>query len=264
MKKNISISSHLFRAILDALNKRGIHIDTLVENLGISSDIYSNPDYRIDENIIRQFWKEVTPVIKDDYIGLHLGTTISMAELGLPGMFFLYSPTIKIALEKIIRYHALVSGFLKMKIVPQPLKKVRIVLEVDQSHPQIQHVILTQTTLLTHTIKKIAGLNHKPEKVFFNISYPDDLSPFRETFDCPIDFNQKINAIEYKADVLNQSIIHRDPKILDNIEGLVKGNLEHLTRENYLSQRIYEFIKEEIYSSNQVPSLSENCAALQC
>ena len=257
MRKSISISSHLFRAVLNALNKKGIDIDLLLENLGISAEIYSNPDYRIDANLIRRFWEEVTPAIEDDYIGLYFGTSISMTELGLPGMFFLYSPTIRTALEKMIRYKRLISGFLEMKIILQPLKRERIVLNVNYDHPQFQHVILTQSTLLVQTIKQIAGQNHKPEKVLFSIPHPDDLSRFNEIFDCPIDFDQKINAIEYKAGTLNQAIIHRDTKMLKNIEGLVKDNLKQLVQENCLSQRIYEFVKNEIYSSNQVPSLSE-------
>ncbi len=257
LKKNTSISSHLFRAILNSLNKKGIDIDLLLENLGISSEIYSNPDYRIDANLIRRFWEEASPMVEDDYIGLYLGTSISMTEFGLPGMFFLYSPTIKIAIEKIIKYEVLVSGFLKMKIIPQPHNRERIVLEVNHNHPQGQHVILTQTVLLTQTIKQIAGMSHNPEKVFFSIPSPNDTSRFNAIFNCTINFNQKINAIEFKADTLNQPIIHRDAKILENIEGLATNNLNELVRKNCLSEKIYSIFQKEIYSSNQVPSLSE-------
>lgn len=257
MKKETTISSHLFRAILNALNKKGVNIDLLLEDLGISIEIYSNPDYRIDADLIRQFWEEVSPKIRDDYIGLYLGASISMTELGLSGMFFLYSPTIRVAIEKMIKYEVLISDFLKMKIIPQPHNRERIVLEVNDNHPQIQHVIQTQFTLLTYTFKQLAGKNHKPERVLFSAPYPKDISRFDEVFDCPIDFNEKVNAIEFKADTLNQPIIHRDPRLFENIDGLAKINLRRLVKNNCLSQQVYEFIKEEIYSSNQVPSLLE-------
>ena len=257
MGQYTSISSHLFRAILNALTKKGIDIDLLLEKLGISTEIYSDPDYRIDTKLIHRFWEEVTPTINDDYMGLHLGASISMVELGLPGMFFLYSPTIRVALEKMIKYEMLISGFLRMKIVANSLNRERIVLEVDSNHPQIQQVILTQSTLLVRTIDQLAGPNNKPEKVYFSMPYPDDLNRFEEVFGCPIDFDQRINAIEYTPEILKQAIIHRDLKMLDEIESLVKGNFQQLVQKNCLSQRIYKFMRQELYSSNQVPSLSE-------
>ena len=257
MKKQATISSHLFRAILNALNKKGIDIDILLNNLGISTEIFSNPDYRINTNLIRRFWGEVTPIIEDDYIGLYLGSTISITELGLPGMFFLYSPTISVALEKTIKYRVLISDFLAMHIIPQPLNRVRLVVEVKDNHPQIQHVILTQLTLFNLTVKRIVGINHKPELILLTIPNPQDIKRFEEVFDCPIHFNQSINAIEFKAESLNHPIIYRDSKLLENIEGLIKRNLQQLSQEDCLSQQIYKFLKEEIYSSNQVPSLSE-------
>ncbi len=257
MKRNSTISSHLLRAVLNALKKKGVDSDQLLLDLDISTEIYSNPDYRIDAKLIRRFWDEVTPIIEDDQIGLYLGTSISMAELGLPGMFFLYSPTIKIAIEKMIKYEVLVSDFLRMSLVSQPNHRERIILEVIHQHPQVQHVVLTQTALITQTIKQIAGNNHVPEGIFLRIPQPSVTERFDKIFNCPINFNANINALEYKATTLDQPIIHRDSKILENIEGLAKRSLEEYVKERCLSKQIYEFIKREIYSSNQVPSLSD-------
>ncbi len=155
MNQKQSISSHLFRAILNALTKDEIVINSILEQTNISKELFSDPDYRIDHEQIRQFWEVMNQKVQDEFLGLTLGSKIKVSELGITGMFFTYSYTIREALEKQIRYNKLLSDFLKISINSNSTLGNEIIeFKIEKNHPIPNYVLQCQAVILTKTIQE--------------------------------------------------------------------------------------------------------------
>ena len=259
MNQKQSISSHLFRAILNALTKDEIDINSILVQANISKKLFSDPDYRIDDEQIRQFWRVMNRKAQDEFLGLTLGSRINISELGITGMFFTYSSTIREALEKQINYNKLLSDFLKISLNANQTSNSEIIeFKIEKNHPKPNYILQCQSVILTKTIQDIAGKEHQPEKIWLDFPVSkDNLEKFTHFFKCPLIFNEGINAIEYKSETLDCKLLHRDSKILEHIDLLAKRNLYLLLQENCLSEQVSALIRSYLYTSNQAISLSE-------
>ena len=247
----------MFRAILNGLDDK-INLPSLLRKISVTDELFSNPDYRIDKNQIQSFWNNVDTKVQSSYLGLELGSRINIHELGIIGMFYLYSTSIRVAIEKQVTYSKVLSSFVEIKIEKATVAgNERIVIEFERSHPKPNYAIQCQTMIIINTVLELVGNSHQPEKVNFNFKIPEkDYEKFNSFFNCPVLFNQDFNAIEYKTTTLDKKLIHRDSKLLKHIERMATKVLQRLTKDHCLSERVSEIMKAQIYSTNQVISLS--------
>ena len=94
---------------------------------------------------------------------------MNISELGIIGMFFTYSSTIREALEKQIHYNKILSDFLKISINANSASNSEIIeFKIEKKHPEPNYILQCQSVILTKTIQDIAGKEHQPEKMWFD------------------------------------------------------------------------------------------------
>lgn len=79
-----------------------------------------------------------------------------------------------------------------------------------------QHLILT-VSIGAGLIRQLTSPHWHPELVHFEFKTPENPSPFMQFFNCPISFNQEMNALVFNAELLDKKIENPDKEIYQTL-----------------------------------------------
>lgn len=156
------------------------------------------------------------------------------------------SPTVDAALDLLCRYHDLMADVLR-PCVEHESGFVKMSWKGGQSHVRTYSQIVDMLLSLFSGILAIIGDGRiELSEVRFSYPEPKNLSPYRERFHAPLQFNQPDSAILFDAGFLSLPVFWADASLLETLESYARKQIHQIFLSETWSQRVAEILSERL------------------
>lgn len=175
---------------LQALRDMGADLACLSDKYGIDIDALS-PDGDIERALELRIYADILPGVSDEYAGLKIGTTMSLAGYGPFIMLLMTCKNVWEAFNTGIRYQQLTYLFGELRLEPGDKESI-LFLKPAVLPPVSRRFLLDRdmsgTYQLIRDIQMSLGLQLQPLRVGLAYPKPKDIKPYEERYGCPVEF----------------------------------------------------------------------------
>lgn len=254
------------RIFLQALfifcEERGVSMTKLatLSNLSLQ-ELNTNPTFKISNQQLENIWENIVQLSKNELVGMHFGTTMQTAALGVVGQVIQMSNTIKEALQQASSMMHLITDFYRMQIE----EKAKTFTITFQKNNGFDRFPIAQNQmgdfLMAFTLYELKGLlleNPQPLKASFPTYKKSYDKEFQNILKCTSKYGSHY-ILEFRKEYLQTKIISANYEtqriFIDQINQL--QNQETLSGD--FSNRIFNFLLANSYLySLSIESVARN------
>lgn len=191
-------SSSWATGIVKALELAGLDCAALFKQLGLDFTALQDPDARFAQDDMTRLWHLAVERSGNPAIGLNMAKVVRPASFHVVGYILMSSPTLASGFERLVRYQRIIAEGADVVFRRQP-EGYQLVLTVhgDRLPPTRQSAEASLATALA-LCGWLTGRALEPIKVMIQGDAPSDLSPYREAFHGPLEFNAAHDALLFR------------------------------------------------------------------
>ncbi len=174
--------------------------------------------------------------LRDPFLGLHLGQTITPAHFGVMGYVLLACPNLGAALLRFEQYQRLLYDVSPMRYRASG-DVVTLEWGVEAGRPGALADECGVAALVKFA-RDLTGNREGPREIHFVNPEPADLKPYREFFGCPVRFAQPATIVRFSSRVLSQPLRQPDASLLSVLERQAEALLKDLPRADDFEQSV--------------------------
>lgn len=217
--------------MLEIAIKNRINIQAVFEAAGIDADTIGRPDRYFTLEQLDALLEAVFRLSNNPYLGLVVGRDNHHGKLDLLGNLLATADTLGDALDTLLHYKNLLVPYLQFSL-HRDAHGARL-----EVYPDTQlrfastrpHAELVMASLVAVGRSLLSG-NLPLRTVGFMHSQPDDLSLYREVFQCPLQFDADTNFIEVDTDLLATPLTSAYPQYHARLRALADETLVRIAR----------------------------------
>lgn len=178
--------------------------------------LVSNSTARYPAEPYCQMLFQAATLLKDPLLGLHLGQTLSPADLGALGYALMSCSNLGEALVRAQRYHRLVND-----VTPMTHAIVDDTLELRWGVQHGRMGALYDESGITAFVefgRRLSGLHLAPRSVAFVNPPPDDPAPYVRYFGCPVAWGHSETCLTISLQSLQLPLVRPDSTLLNLME----------------------------------------------
>lgn len=199
----------------------GLDPQALLRAVGLPIRCLRDPDLKVDTHAVTRLLEMAAQQAQEPAFGLRMGESRRLSNLGPLGLLLRDEPTLRHALDAIVRHIRMHNEALVVRIEEvgdQVL--IREEFTMDASQPRRQAVELAMA--VTYRILSLfMGAGWRPRLVCFAHSAPADRRVHRRVFGDRVEFNHEFNGLMCKRSDLNQPNPSADPVMARYAQELV-------------------------------------------
>ncbi len=244
------VSINFTRSLIQYAAARGASVLELCEAAGISPELLSKPDEKIDGHQSQRLWRKAEELLGDPDLGLHLGEQAHPSVLGLVGFVMLSCGKLGEALEKLIRYTNLLTDGVRGQIrqegalarfeIAVTQDKVNFLLETPR-----QQLESSFSTIATVT-RALTGKALPTLEVAFVHARPPRVTEHERIFAAPVLFSQPVNRMVFSAAALDFPILLANHDLLPMFESQAEQRLQQLTARETVAARVQREVVKQL------------------
>lgn len=207
---------HLIRSaslthFADIAQRHGLDPQALVRAVGLPVKCLHDPDLKIDSNAVSRLLELAAEQAREPAFGLLMGDSRRLSNLGPLGLLLRDEPTLRHALDAIVRHIRVHNEALVVRVEEQDhLVLIREEFALDSAEPRRQAVELAMA--VTHRILSFfMGASWKPRLVCFSHSAPANRSMHHRVFGDKVEFDHAFNGLLCSQSDLNRPNPSADP-----------------------------------------------------
>jgi hypothetical protein len=261
---NLASVQHI---LWNILQNHGRNAEEVFRKAGLNPDLMSKPGrrYRIEKT--SKLWLEAAAHINDPCFGLSASQNWHPSYLGTLGYTMLASTSLRVALERLIRFHQVVTDHrfatLAEDMDNQTLVFTLVDLRSDIVIPCLEDAVLA-------LIISILRMNYQQELVPVRIGLrhpsPDCNSRYFELFRCPVEFDAPATCMDLPLDAVDSPLPGCNRELAAAGEQLMTDYINSLN-DPHLTTRIKKIIAEHLPTgdanvetvADQLSSAAELC-----
>lgn len=201
------VPAAILPSLLEVALRGQMNLGHLFEEVGISHDTIGQDNKyitlaQLDKLLMAAFDLAVT---QDS--GLWIGQNSQPANLGLLGQLMITANTIEDSLNCLFKFKDLLAPFLRFSLLKDG-QVARLIAAPDDSL-LFTHTRIYGDTLVTAMVtiaSSISGGDFGLLSLSFRHSEPDDISSYRELFDCLLCFSSAADAVAFKQSYLTHPL----------------------------------------------------------
>jgi AraC-like DNA-binding protein len=221
----------------------------LLEASGINPASVTDPNERIPDDRVEDFYDKIAELIPDPSFGLRSEQFWHPTQMGALGYAWMTSSTLRTAFERLVRFINIISDSFKVELKETSLS-LSLVIDSSSETALPAFRIDASMAILLAMVQSNAGKEFHPKLLKIAHPEPEDDGAFYYLFRCPIDFSAKTNIftistadadaprscsnvqlallndqllIKYLADLEKENIVERTKaSIIDNLHS---GNI---------------------------------------
>jgi len=235
-------SSAWVRGVVDMFRAEGLDAQALFRDAALDISVLDDPEGRFSIDDVSTLWEIAVARSGKATLGLSKELAITHGNLGLVRYAMMACPTLRAALERLVRYMNVVSNAATF-LLTEDVDGYWIELGHQGGERPVprQRVEFGMLTVLT-SCSWFTGRELVAEIVEFVYPDPIDPSPHHAAFGCPIRFGQSANRALLRASDLALPLSARDTAMLALHERLVEEELERLEGSR-TSQQVLRLLK---------------------
>jgi AraC-like DNA-binding protein len=218
------------RQVVATIAAAGLDGDALCRRAGLEPRALEAADARLPNAVIGKLWALAVEESGNPAIALLARPAFKPAALDAMGYAMMSSPDLRGALERAVRYAAIMSNATTGRLIPVRDGLRFEVITRDGSAPSpVQGAEFVLLTLLTF-LRWIAGQALTPVAVEFQHGVPADLKPYEEAFRCPLAFGASSYAIVFNRADLAAPLHTANPWLAQVHDRLVAERIDQIER----------------------------------
>jgi AraC-like DNA-binding protein len=201
-------------------------------------------------------WEAIARQAADPDFGLHFGEAV--ADLGGGHVLFLVMmncPTVARAIEKVARYHGLLSDFVQLQLTQQG-SYAYLSWEANTPDKIIdRHHSESIAVTLWAALRGLTKDSIQLVQVRFHHSRPQDTTEHQRILRCPLVFAQPKNELVIRREDLALPVFLADPELLEMLEQYARRLLAKLNSSNTWADRVIHSLGR-LLIQGESPSIS--------
>ena len=179
----------------------------------LPTEALSDPDMLIGVDGVARLLSNSALQSRQEAFGLLLAETRSLNNLGILGLVIREEPTLRAALQSLIRYQRVQNGGLGLRLEDAgELAMLHLELRIRRPDLARQGVEMGMAVVL-RTLRTLSQEKFKPEKICFIHGAPGELDVHRRVLGVPVEFSRPINAIVCRSRDLDMAVPDADPAL---------------------------------------------------
>lgn len=221
-------------------NHYGLDSQALFKEVGILAKDICDTEQRFPIELIHSLWEEVIIASNDPAIAIRAAEYLHPSHLGALGYAWLNSRSLKTALERLSRYIILIAEHRKI-LLTQDGDDVCIEIQIEPSATLIPRRMEINMASLMTMCRWNFGPLLRPRYLYFQQEISKSKDELELFFNCPISFNQPINAISLNCSDVNLPLLSGNSQQSHLHDEFIKAYLDRFEAPDFLSR-----VKKEI------------------
>jgi AraC-like DNA-binding protein len=255
-----TVSVRSVQPALVRLRALGIEADAVLSAAGADPVILNDADARIPHELALRVWREAVRRSGDDAFGIHTAEGIRPGAFDILDYAIRSSATLGEGLARLVRYHGILHD------------AARVRLQLDGSYATLTHALPGDGTGLprhvaefiiggwTVVARQATGVDFAPVEVRFRHGAPPDLTELQRLFRAPIRFDDAVNGLVFRRDMLEMPLVKSDPGLCALLERRVAELAERAPESHVLSERVRQLVAKQL--STGVPGAAATARGL--
>lgn len=230
-----SVSASLTQSVLHAAVRLGLERSALLARCGLQEQQLADPDGRVAFSAHEQLWQELDTQLSFSEPGLVIGANLAPGPFSVLGYLLQSSATLGEGLNAAQRYQRLVGegGELHLHATADELRVL-----YRPVHPELPATRTRVLALMVFWVQMMTPLvNHyRLLRVEFTHPQPDDLAPYQEAFDCPLQFGRHDYALVLPLTLRDAPLIQANPPLQTLLRQHAEALLARLPSEGLVAR----------------------------
>ena len=202
----------------EALRSLGADPKEVLAEVGVSLDLFDNPDNRIPYATRGRLMAHCASRMQCPHFGILVGQQVSLPALGLPGLLAQYSTDVGSALHSLVRYvHLHVKGANLFLAEDSGLATLGYQVYAGQVQGNEQ-VGDGAVAALFKVLRDLCGRDWKPVEAQFAHREPEEVASFRRFFRVPLRFDTEQYAVVFSTAWLDHRLPDSSPELLQLLQ----------------------------------------------
>ena len=228
-------------AICRTIDSYDIDSRTLLQQVGIHTDLLQDPNGRIPTSQITQLWALAVKASGDESIGLKVANFVQPTSFNALSFSLLVSESLADAWVRIKRYYEIISNVLEMEIVEGELESALCFNRLPGKDYAPEAIDAFMATSYLMPLQVSHGLV-RPIRLELERSPPSDTTPFQSLFSCPINFNSSGNRIYFSCEALNTPFPSANRELAIRNDAAIEEYLNRLSNKSFSSKVAKEIV----------------------
>jgi AraC-like DNA-binding protein len=238
------------RALWRMLERQGIDPATLFKEAGLDPEQLSKARARYPIQKMRLAWSRASEDVSDCSFGLSIAGVWQPPDFHALGCAFLASSTLRDALNRLVRYHAVVSDMVSYEFVECSDHAVLSSNIRDEGIGEPPILEDARWALILDACRRIYGATLDPLAVNLRHSRPDTSEgAFYTFFRCPVQFGESVSSIVFPAEILDKPLPASNHEVAVTQDRVLREYLGSLQSGDTVS-RVKSIISDKLASGN--------------
>jgi AraC-like DNA-binding protein len=232
----------------------GVDPAILLQRSGLVEEQLRDPDARVPLGPLITMWRVLIEMTGSPTLGLDVGRSVELRELGIVGYSMYYSTTLGQAVDRLSRYCRIVSEIVNYEV----RRRDSIVIVRMESHPLIdalRHPIAARLTSMLAWSREMTGKPIRPVEVRFSYRPPAKLDEFERFFQAPLKLDCSYSELVLESQALDLPVKAADPTLSGYLDKLAELALAELPGGASLVGRVRHAIWTQL--SSGAPTVAE-------
>lgn len=223
------IYSLTLRKVHGFMLARGFRADQLFAGTGISERDLEDPYRLVHATQARRYYENVVSLDPSEGLGLEIGWTTNLSDLGSHGLVQITSRTAEEALKRGHSNRYLYNLLLEWETEVVGADVVNVFSSDEPAGPLRLFLLERGLGTIQAGAEELVGPDAKPTKVLVDYAAPRHFHKYEEVFRCPVHFGAARCAVYYPLEYLGTALSTHDPyvhELMDSLQSSLVKRLE--------------------------------------
>ena len=200
---------------------------------GIDPEPYRDPDSRLQLSAVRKLWAQCERLTKNPCFAFEAGMAALPANFHALGYAWLASRNVREALERLVRYHRLVSTAIDVRL---ETREAELELRIESAPGWPHESIDAATTAVVSMCRDITYEEFKPLWVEMSRPQPTCSKQLARFFACPVHYSAERTCIVFRRDQAEKFLPRQNPALARANDEVALRYIAQMDRHDVLSR----------------------------
>jgi Arabinose-binding domain of AraC transcription regulator, N-term len=198
------------RLACERAKQEGVEAELLLRKAGLTHRQIDDPCARLAVKSQIRFLELAATTLNDNCLGFHIAQKFDLRMIGLLHYVVASSDTLGEALQRGVRYSAIVNEGITLKLREE--KEMRITFEyAGVARHSDRHQIEFAMVTLVRTCRQLTNRNVPARRASFTHQRSDDTSEYRTFFGSDVQFGAPVDEVAFSTSIRQIPVVGADP-----------------------------------------------------
>jgi AraC-like DNA-binding protein len=240
-------------AIVSALRSRGTDAEALLGQVGLSLDALADPNQRHPLEITTRLWRLAVQATGDPAFGIEVARHTTYPTFHALGFSLATSASLREALERIVRFFAIVTDAADVQLRPDA-QRLHLTVHLRPSADPADEAVDAFVAATVRLCRTLCGRAFSPLAVELRRARPVDPAPYARYFRVPVVFGAPLDALTFDRSSAEARLVTANAEIARANDAVAADYIARL-RDSRLTPRVRQAIVNQLPQGDPDPAV---------